>query len=81
MDTAKNQDLLNKKAQQYKIINGYCLKQDLLNTKTEQDRTMDATKKQTILEKSKERIYLQELSLKSHTRKTSMSGNCEQFKC
>ena len=72
MDTPKKQDLLNKKAEQYKTMDT-AKKQDLLNKKVKQYRTMDATKKQKLLEKSKE-IYT------SHTSKKTVDSCVEQFK-
>ena len=72
MDTAKKQDLLCKKGEEYKTMDN-AKKQDLLNKKAEQYRTMDATKKQKLLEKSKEEYT-------SCTSKKTLDSCVEQFK-
>ena len=53
MDTAKKQDLLNKKTEQYKTMDT-AKKQDLLNKKAEQYKTMDTAKKQDLLNEKAE---------------------------
>ena len=55
-DTAKKQDLLNKKAEQYRTMDT-AKKQDLLNKKAEQYKTMETAKKQDLLS-AKARIKL-----------------------
>ena len=77
MDTAKKEDMLNKKAEQYKTMGtSTAKKQDLLNEKAEQYKTMDTAKKQDLLNKKAEQYKTMDTAKKQDL----LSKKAEEYK-